>query len=185
MTVLAALRTELLFVRPPRLCVGVAARRWPSIAVLLDRQRPDAVLLVGFSAALRADLAPGDLVLASEVRNEKRAQPHAGWLERARVALPQAKFGPVHTVDRILTGADKADLGIDALVADMESAKLVAGLEALGVPWLTVRVVLDALWEELPEGIGRTKWAGRALACARRLGEASRRLASAMAEVPS
>ncbi len=185
MTVLAALRTELLYVRAPRLRLGVEGHRWPSVAARFRRQPPSAVLLIGFSGGLRADLVPGDLVLASEVLGDGYSRPPSALLERGHAALPEARLGPVCTASSILKAQDKARLGAEALVADMESARLVPKLEELGIPWLVVRVVLDALWEDLPEGIGRAKWAARALACAKRLGTASRRVAPSLAEVPS
>ncbi len=182
MTVLAALRTELLFVRPPRQRLGVGGHRWPSVAARFRRQPPSAVLLIGFSGGLRADLLPGDVVLASEVLGNGRFRPHDALLERGRAALPEARLGPVCTVSTILKAQDKARLGLEALAADMESARLIPELEAMGIPWLVLRVVLDALWEDLPGRIGQAGWAARGLACARRLGTLTRQVAPSFVE---
>jgi len=183
MIVLAALRTELGFVRAPKHCVGLRAQRWPQVAARLRRRPPDAALVVGYSGALRAVLAPGTLVVASSVRTEREQHPPADMVDLTRQALPQAKVGPIYTIDHLASPAHKARLGVDGLAVDLESARLVEGLNELGIPWLIVRVVLDALWEELPSRAARAKWAGRALACARRLGDAANRLGPALAEV--
>lgn len=185
MTVLAALRTELLFVRAPRERLGVGGHRWPSVAARFRRQPPSAVVLIGFSGGLRADLAPGDVVLASEVLGDGPCRPRKALLERGHAALPEAKLGPVCTVGNILKAQDKARLGVKALVADMESARVVPELDAMGIPWLVMRVVLDALWEDLPQGIGQARWAARALACAKRLGTVTGLVAPSLAEVPA
>lgn len=183
MIVLAALRTELLFVRGPRACVGLQASRWPKVTARLRGRPPAAAVVMGFSGGLRAELIPGTLVLASHVSGRGEHRPSAEMLELGQHALPEARVGPIHTTDTLTAPEDKARLGLDALAVDLESSRLSEALEELTIPWLVVRVILDALWEKVPERAARVAWAGRGLACARRLGEASRRLAAELAEV--
>ncbi len=182
MIVLAALRTELCFVRGPQACVGLQAQRWPEVSARLRRRPPAAALVVGFSGGLRAQLTPGTLILASSVRGTGGHHPSPEMLARAQHALPEAEVGPICTAEELAPPEQKARLGLDSLAVDLESERLVQGLEELSVPWLAVRVVLDALWEKVPQRAARVAWAGRGLACARRLGEAARRLAPALAE---
>ncbi len=183
MMVLAALRTELGFVRAPKTCVGLRARKWPQVAAMLHRRPPKAVLVVGFSGALRGELTPGTLVVASNVRtDEEERRPPVHMVDLARQALPQTAVGSICTTDTQASPAQKARLGVDSLAVDLESARLAKGLDELGISWLIVRVVLDALWEELPTRATSVTWAGRALACARRLGDVAHRLDSALSE---
>ncbi len=183
MIVLAALRTELLFVRGPRACVGLAASRWSEVAVRLRGRRPVAALVVGFAGGLRAELQPGTLVVASEVQGEGGLCALPALVDLARTALPEALVGPVHTTAELAALADKARLGVDALAVDMETAWVARALEEMEIPWLAVRVILDALWESLPQGRAHLRWAPRAVSCARRLGDAWRRVGPQLAEV--
>lgn len=182
MIFLAALRTELLFVPRPRACVGVGAEGWPQVSARLRSQRPSAAAVLGFSGSLRGELAPGTLVLATSVRGNEAYRPSAELVTRAQTALPQALAGSVLTVAEPATPEQKARMGIDDVAVDMESERLARGLEELNIPWLTVRVILDALWETLPSGVHRLGWTPRALMCARTLGRAARQLTLQVAE---
>ncbi|MFO8033889.1 MAG: hypothetical protein R6U88_01840 [Candidatus Bipolaricaulota bacterium] len=182
MIVLAALRTELLFVRGPQACVGLGARRWPGVAARLRRHPPRAAVVLGFSGGLRGELLPGTLVVASGLHGEGELRPSPTMVELAQGALPEARVGHIHTATRPAAPQQKARLGLDSLAVDMESARLAEALEEMRIPWLVVRVILDALWENVPEWGSRVRWAARALYCARRLGGASRRLAPQVVE---
>jgi len=168
----AALRTELLFAPRPRAALGVGGAAADRLAKLLKRNRPSAVLVVGFCGATRASLSPGTLVLASAV--DGTALPE-GLVERARANLPGVEVGPLVTVEAPASPAEKARLSPDALAVDMESAHLAGELSSQGIPFLILRCVLDALWEEISAGM-RLRWARRALLCARRLGQGARTL---------
>jgi hypothetical protein len=179
-SVAAALRTELLFAPCPRIVLGIGSRACASLTSWLDPTPPRGVLLAGFCGGLRASLAAGDLVLAdrvSDAEGEVTLAPNAvAW---AAALLPDAHVGSLVTVSHVAALEEKARLGLASLVVDMESAPLARELAARGVPFLTLRVVLDALWEEVPSGLGRVTWSARALTCARRLGLAARLLANA------
>ena len=169
----AALRTELLFSPGPKRALGVGSRAVEGLRRLLDRMNPAGVLVVGFSGATVPELNPGDLVLATSVGEI----PVPDEIVRAAAAvLPGAVPGAIAQAERLLGPAAKARLGLDAVAVDMESESLAAELRGRGIPFAVVRCVLDALWEDVDAG-PRLRWAGRALRCALRLGEAVRVLA--------
>ncbi len=170
---MAALRTELLFVRHrPKAVLGVGDRAVPRLVGLVRWKRPLGVLVVGFCGATRSTLPPGSLVLASKADGLSLPE---GLVERARERLPEADVGPVVTQGAPADPAGKARLGLEALAVDMESAGLAGELLTLRIPFLILRCVLDSLWEDVSIG-PRLRWAKRALVCARRLAEGARAL---------
>jgi 4-hydroxy-3-methylbut-2-enyl diphosphate reductase len=115
---------------------GVEARELPD---------HDALAVVGYGDALDDRLRPGDLFVATEVRGPSgtvpcpTAEPLAGLLERTAGGAAVHR-GPLVTLDRAATGAERARLAADgALVADTESA---APAEAAdGRPFAAVSVI--------------------------------------------
>jgi len=104
--------------------------------------------VTGVGGALDNGLAPGELVVATEVRGEgldgavvacPSAPLLAGELRRAGLA---ARTGPVVTTARLARGADRARLATGGpLLADMESAALACAAE--GRPFAVLRAVSD------------------------------------------
>ncbi|MBC7099086.1 hypothetical protein H5T52_08210 [Candidatus Bipolaricaulota bacterium] len=172
MLTVGALRTELCFCPRPRAVLGVGQRARARLRWILEGERPAGVLVVGFSGATRASLPVGTLVLAESARGVRVPD---GLLERARKVLPGAKVGPVAQASSLASPEEKARLGVEALAVDMESADLAAELSSRGVPFLILRCILDALWEDPSRG-PHIRWARRALLCARRLGQGARAL---------
>lgn len=161
--VVAALRTELLFVRGRTVAVGVGERARARLASQLEEKRPAGALVVGFCGGLRADALPGTLILAETLTEEDAVvSVDERLLEKARTALAGAVVGGVVTVDRAIGPAGKAGLGLDAVAVNMESAYLAAELSGRGIPFLVMRVVLDALWEDVSLG-PRVRWCRRAI----------------------
>jgi 4-hydroxy-3-methylbut-2-enyl diphosphate reductase len=104
-----------------------------------------ALAVAGTGGGLTGDLAPGDLVVASEVSDGTTvtACPSAPLLagELRRAGLP-VRTGLVVSVDRLVHGPERARLAAGgALVADLESASLVAA--ANGRPLAVIRAVSD------------------------------------------
>ncbi len=112
-----------------------------------------AVAVMGFGGALQTGLAPGDLVVATELlaaRSKTRpdtpvvallsAQLVADALRRAGLTV---HTGPIVSVDHVVSGEGRAALGREhgALVVDMESAWLAPA--AGGRPLAVVRAVVD------------------------------------------
>ena len=182
----AALRTELLFVRGcPRVRTGIGPGARERLARALERIRPRAAVILGFCGATRARLAPGTLILATSLRRgeEELAIPEE-IVAAAREGLPGAQAGTMVTVDGMADAAEKARLSLDAVAVDMESFHLAVALRERGIPFLVVRCVLDPLWEDLSQR-SNVLLAPRALRCARRLARAMRTLAPLLAEVIS
>ena len=103
----------------------------------------EAVCNTGFCGALDPALKIGDIVVATEVRNQVRTWP-------ARLPdSPRATTGPVVTVDHIARTADeKRSLrATGASFVEMEAAGAAQAAEDLGVPFYCVRAVSDLAGE--------------------------------------
>jgi 4-hydroxy-3-methylbut-2-enyl diphosphate reductase len=101
------------------------------------------IAVMGVGAGLTADLRPGDLVVATSVGAIEcgSAALLAGELRRAGLRV---HLGPVVTVDHLVKKAERAELAATgAILADMESAPLVAAANAGGLPVVVVRAVSD------------------------------------------
>jgi 4-hydroxy-3-methylbut-2-enyl diphosphate reductase len=95
-----------------------------------------------------AELRPGDVVVASEVRGTHgRTVLRAGAplvAELRKLGL-RVRSGPMLTRDRLVGGVDEREQlsATGALVIDMESADLAAAFTRRGIPVAVVRVVVD------------------------------------------
>jgi hypothetical protein len=181
----AALRTELLFAPRPCSPLGVGPRSRANLARALDEAGPAGVLVLGFCGGLRASLSPGDLLLADRVVDaEGEVQIAPDEVARASRLVSSAHVESLVTVSRTADPGQKARLGLTAAGCDMESSFLARELVARELPFVIVRVVLDALWEDLPSGLSSVLWAPRAIACARRLGGAAHALLDGRSPCP-
>jgi 4-hydroxy-3-methylbut-2-enyl diphosphate reductase len=132
--------------------IGIGPRRAARSAAAADRGR--AVLVAGFCGALDRTLEPGDIVLASELRNPagdtvQTADPAilAGVLRRGGLRV---HIGPIASSERLVRGERRRELArTGALAVDMESAWLAGGRARSNRPFLTLRVVLDTASREL------------------------------------
>ncbi len=178
----AALQTELLFVRGCyKVRAGIGHEASERLARVLERLRPQGAVVLGFCGGTHARLVPGTLILATSVRHggeELGVTPEL--VAKAKEKLPDAELGPLTTADGIADPETKARVSLDALGVDMESFHLARKLRELGIPYLVVRCVLEALWEDISRA-PRVRWTARALACARRLGAAVKALAPLLA----
>lgn len=181
--VVAALRTELLFVRRPKAALGVGEKAREGLRRVLARFTPRGVAIVGYAGGLRPGIPAGAVLLANRVLDEEKdVSLDPALLEKAKKRLPKALVGPLFT-DRKLTRRErKALLGEKALAVDMETSFLVQELSARGIPFLAARVILDAQGEEAPAGWGQLLWAPRALRCSWALGKVAAALRSALSE---
>jgi 4-hydroxy-3-methylbut-2-en-1-yl diphosphate reductase len=109
-----------------------------------------ATVVMGTAAGLSADLAPGDLVVATAVSDGETtvALPGAALLaaELRRAGL-NARAGRLVTVGKIVKSAERVRLAADGyLAADMESAALVAAVASAAAahPVAVIRAVSDA-----------------------------------------
>jgi 4-hydroxy-3-methylbut-2-enyl diphosphate reductase len=186
LVVVAALRTEYAAVvgRVPGAVVercGMGperVRRWlPRLADLA----PEALVVAGVAGGLDPSLRPGDVVVASEVRDEhgrivlRGASPLVAELRRMGMRV---HFGPMVSCDKLVTGQEREKLAkTGALAVDMESAAIVRAMGAAQRPPVAVvRVIVDTAF--MPVARPSTVASGaRALLTLRRLAPALRRWA--------
>jgi len=115
-------------------------------AVLFDEGPVSCVIAVGFSGGLDASLAVGDLVLADRVVEDSSGA--ALTVNGSAPAVPTARRGTVVTVDRIYAAVEEKQALAkrwQALAVDMESSAVARVASARGVPWCSLRIILDPL----------------------------------------
>ncbi|MGC8666583.1 MAG: hypothetical protein ACP5VE_00505 [Chthonomonadales bacterium] len=171
---------------------GMGVRRAGQAAQHLIRWcQPRYLIVAGFASGLRSGLAPGTVVIASEVlwspggrEGEQagrhglleRAQPHPILLDAAQriLAAHPVEVGGLLTLDYLLLDpsakATAARLAPSAIAADMETAGgVVAALEA-GIPWIALRCITDGASDRLPLRFDRYLGADGEVAPAKLLG---------------
>lgn len=158
----AGLTVHLGRVQGRRLVVGISGAGQKSAAqaaaALLQAYRPPLVVCAGFCGGLDPRLRRHDLLVAREVWNTQGQTIELACdldieAMRARRAV---HVGPVITVDEpVRTPAAKRALGQrwGALAADMESFAVAQVCRAESVPCRVVRVVSDAVDDELPREV--------------------------------
>jgi 4-hydroxy-3-methylbut-2-enyl diphosphate reductase len=127
--------------RGPRRAAAAAAR----LPSMLDNGGYAGLLVTGTCGGLTDELAPGDLVVAAELRGPGAPLACAD-AARLAAALRRAgrtvHIGPIYTAPHLVDGAERATLArTGALAVDTESALLATG--AGGRPVLVVRAVSD------------------------------------------
>jgi len=147
-------------VRVVRTAIGAGSRE------TMARSDTGASLLVatGFCGGIDPRIRRGDLFLARTVRHrgeEIRIDPEL--LARARRALDGGSaglhVGPGVSVDRVLRPDEKRALAAEGVGAvDMESGPLARWAADRGVPFLSLRVVLDPAEADLPFPADRPFW---------------------------
>ncbi|QMU76467.1 1-hydroxy-2-methyl-2-butenyl 4-diphosphate reductase [Streptacidiphilus sp. PB12-B1b] len=135
---------------------GMGARRAGqsvSSALAQGAHAPRALVFTGFGAAVGPGINPGDLVVATEVRDTVGGPVElpdcaalADSLQRAGLTVHS---GPLHTSERVVRGAQRHTLHRDGvLCVDMETAAALHRLPP-GLPAAAVRVVVDTPDQEL------------------------------------
>jgi len=125
--------------------IGVGPRRARAAARLTHQGAGRSALIAGVCGALDPRLAPGDIVLASELRTDSKTLPCpdptilAGVLRRGGLRV---HIGPIVSSSGLVFGERRRELAqAGALAVDMESAWLAD--HARAEPLTTLRVVLD------------------------------------------
>lgn len=154
---LAPLHAEALALRwgAPELQVercGMGAQRAQAAAHRLARSAASAFVVAGVGGALDRRLATGDVIVASELRNEfgdRRPLRSDGLAELLRTLGHRVQVAPILSSEQLVTGAGRRErLAEDgARVVDTESWWLAACAGAR--PFAVVRVVVDAPDREL------------------------------------
>ena len=187
LVVVAALRTEYasLVGRVPGATVercGMGPERVRRWLPRLHELAPDALVVAGVAGGLDPSLRPGDVVVASEVRDHRgrivlrAASPLVAELRRMGMRV---HYGPMVSTDRIVGGAEREKLArTGALAVDMESAEVVRSLggEADRPPVAVVRVIVDTVHTPVAR-LATVSAGARALMVLRRLAPALRRWA--------
>jgi 4-hydroxy-3-methylbut-2-enyl diphosphate reductase len=150
---------------------GMGAERGQQWLRRLAQLRPGALVIAGVAGGLDPRLAAGDVLVASEVRDDhgrtvlRGSAPLAAEL---RAMGMRVHTGPLVSCERIAGGEHRERLAATgALAVDMESAAIVRA--ARDIPCAVVRVVVDTAYTPVvhpatvPNGI-------RALATLRRIG---------------
>jgi adenosylhomocysteine nucleosidase len=137
---------------------GVGIARAGAAAAAVDLSQFDLIVSAGCAGGLRDDLAPGDLVIASTITGagasgtfNSEARYRAYALEIARTVGLRVCEGAVLCSAAVLATADakRAACENGAVAVEMEGAPIAAGAAAAGVPFLSVRAVLDAVEHDM------------------------------------
>jgi len=115
-----------------------------AVEFALYESRPDAVISVGFCGALDPALKPGDIVVATEV-----AAGDGAW-KAVPPVVSGRRFhsGRVLTLDRVASLRDKQKLAGSASAVEMEAAAVAERAARLGVPFSSVRAVMDGAGQD-------------------------------------
>ena len=159
--IVAALEMEGRWIRASEplveVCGGGEGRARASTLRLLERGAT-ALVSWGVAGGLDPDLEPGTVVLPDVVDTNGSSHPvDVAWRDRllmriqGRVAISTSPL--VHATHPITAPAEKTELHrqTGAVALDMESAAVAAVANEMGIPFLVVRVVVDAAGVRLPE----------------------------------
>lgn len=127
---------------------------------LIAGHRPAWIISAGFAGALQPQLRPGDIVMANSVVDQhgERLAIDVTISDDERSRHPNLHVGRLVTADRIVhRAADKRALGerYEALAVDMETLAVAEVCLRRAVRFLAIRVISDAMGEELPDDLNR------------------------------
>jgi adenosylhomocysteine nucleosidase len=122
-------------------------------------QTVNGVISFGVAGALAPALKPGDLVVASAVRDERRRlETNSAWMRAIMKRLPHAVGGAIAGSDAMVTTAEaKAALhgSSGAVAVDMESHVAARFAASHGLPLAVIRAVSDGADHALPPAAQR------------------------------
>jgi adenosylhomocysteine nucleosidase len=148
------------------LIVGIGPNRsWKGMSTALSdgKRKPEGVLMLGVAGALEPGRETGELILAgryfldSDGRPQRAIPADEGMLQSAEAAAAEARLpvtrGNSLTVDHLICeGWERQQLrekyGTDSV--NMEDHAVASAAADAGIPFLSVRVVLDTAEQRLP-----------------------------------
>ena len=156
---------------------GMGMKRVQAWVPRIGALAPDAVVVAGVGGGVSPELRAGDVVVASEVRDDigrtvlRAAAPLVAALRQQGLRV---HIGPMVSTDHIVTGPERERLArTGALAVDMESSAVVRALPTRDLPVAVVRVIVDTAYTPL----GRLRTVGpgaKALRVLRRIGPSLR-----------
>lgn len=172
--------------RPEIVLSGMGPSRSAAAAEALADRHVAGLVSFGYAGGIAAKLKPGILLIPETVDTVEGSRYRAdhGWMQSLESVLHRGVpivRGALLSVDRILaTDADKrqAHLATGALAADMESAAVARVAARRGLPFVALRVVVDAIGHAVPGSVidaldaeGRIAMSRLAFALVRRPGD--------------
>ena len=140
---------------------AVGAQHAAEAVRAVREERFDLFLSTGCAGALSLELVPGDLAIATAIIGNASGVQYLTdpvHRERARVAAQRAALravvGPVLCSPRVLAGVaakQAAAASTGSVAVELEGAAIGALAQQAGVPFASVRAILDAATTELPE----------------------------------
>lgn len=135
-----------------------AARRATQAALKLHQ--PAWVISTGFAGALSSELRRGHIVMADRVVDTHQNQFELGMrMDQDSIAASASlHVGTVVTVDQLIRSREEKErLGKDhqAIACDMETVAVVQACQEAKTRLMSVRIITDALDDELPKEIER------------------------------
>ncbi len=145
--------------------IGIAPAREAARRALQTLPQPRLVISTGVAGGLSPNLRAGDLVIADRLLLEETPDSSCGEVGRlspdietaVRNALGRAGLtvstGPLLTAGWLLAGADAKRAAFQrsgAIAVDMESAVLAMEVAVAGLPFVSVRAVMDEAEDEIP-----------------------------------
>jgi adenosylhomocysteine nucleosidase len=128
-----------------------------AVSNVIDFHEPQWVISAGFAGALVEDVRRGHMLMASEVVKAEAAPLSIG-LTINPAGTPGLHVGRLVTVDKLIrTRQAKELLGTQhqAIACDMETYAIAEVCRRKNVRFLSVRIISDALADELPKEVER------------------------------
>lgn len=136
-------------------CSGGRPAKAAECADYLLKAGAEGLVSFGVAGGLDPGLAPGDLVIGTEVDlGGASLKADEAWARRLHKSLPKARVGVVcGALDPVLTAASKAALHAESngLTIDLESGAVAEACAAAGKPFAVIRAVADPAERAIPE----------------------------------
>ena len=139
---------------------GVGRQRTEAGVAAVAELSPEAIVMIGFSGGVDPNLLTGDLHVSEVFHSSEEQEPITAAPEltnsvKAWACGKQTRlvYGPSVTVSAIVNSKSKSALhaATGAMSVNMEDYWAASAASAYGIPFASVRVVLDTAQDDLPE----------------------------------